>query len=108
MFSKTNLISTLVGTIWVYLGGYLLWVVIGPSLGLSEADSVDQVHLIIACLISAFAFSTIYSKLGGGHTTSNGAQFGLWAGIFIGLGERWFDVAMSADPNLQTVPLDVD
>ena len=25
MFSKSNLISTLVGAIWAYFGGYLLW-----------------------------------------------------------------------------------
>jgi hypothetical protein len=95
MFSKTNLISTLVGTVWAYFGGYLLWEVIGSSIfEVSNDTSGDQLHLIIACLISAFAFSTIYSKLaGGGHSLSHGAQFGLWVGIFIGFGERWFDYA---------------
>ena len=95
MFSKTNLISTLVGAIWAYLGGWLLWEILGASLFESPSDAVpDQVHLIIACVISAFAFSTIYSKLsGGGHSLSHGAQFGLWVGIFTGFGERWFDFA---------------
>ncbi|MBN4085419.1 hypothetical protein JYT89_03655, partial [Flavobacteriaceae bacterium AH-315-B10] len=59
----------------------------------------DQLHLIIACVVLAFAFSTIYSKLaGGGHSLSHGAQFGLWVGIFIGFGERWFDYAFQMYP----------
>lgn len=101
MFSKTNLISTLVCAIWAYFGGYLLWEVLGASLFSNPSDAVaDQPHLIIACVISAFAFSTIYSKLSGGHSWSHGAQFGLWAGIFIGFGERWFDLAFDETPVL--------
>ena len=95
MFSKSNLISTLVGALWAYFGGNLLWDTIGSSLFENVNDAApDQLHLIIACVISAFAFSTIYSKLsGGGHSLSHGAQFGLWVGIFTGFGERWFDFA---------------
>jgi hypothetical protein len=95
MFSKTNLISTVVGALWAYFGGMLLWDILGSSLFENANDNTpDQLHLIIACVILAFAFSTIYSKLaGGGHSLSHGAQFGLWAGIFIGFGERWFDFA---------------
>jgi hypothetical protein len=100
MFSKTNLISTIVGSVWAYFGGYLLWEVIGPSLFSSTNDAVpDQMHLIIACVISAFAFSTIYSKLAGGeHSMTHGATYGLWVGIFIGFGERWFDYAFQMYP----------
>ena len=81
------------GALWAYFGGNLLWEIIGSSLFENVNDTVpDQLHLIIACVISAFAFSTIYSKLsGGGHSLSHGAQYGLWVGIFIGFGERWFD-----------------
>ena len=95
MFSKSNLISTVVGALWAYFGGMLLWDILGPSLFENVNDNApDQLHLIIACVISAFAFSTIYSKLsGGGHSLSHGAQYGLWVGIFAGFGERWFDFA---------------
>jgi len=95
MFSKSNLISTIVGALWAYFGGNLLWDTIGSSLFENVNETApDQLHLIIACVILAFAFSTIYSKLSdGGHSLSHGAQFGLWAGIFIGFGERWFDLA---------------
>ncbi|HMB99607.1 MAG TPA: hypothetical protein VKN14_01080 [Flavobacteriaceae bacterium] len=96
MFSKTNLISTLLGAIWLYFGGYFLWEVVGSSLfSSSQENNPEHLHLIIACLISAFAFSTIYSKLAGSNSTSQGAQFGLWVGILIGFGERWFDLAFS-------------
>jgi hypothetical protein len=73
----------------------LLWDILGSSLFENVNDTApDQLHLIIACVISAFAFSTIYSKLsGGGHSLSHGAKFGLAVGIFIGFGERWFDFA---------------
>ena len=95
MFSKTNLISTVVGAIWCYAGGYLLWKLIGDQFfsKINETEPV-QMHMVIACLISAFAFSTIYSKLSdGGHSLSHGATFGVWVGILIGFGERWFDFA---------------
>lgn len=95
MFSKSNLISTIANTIWVYFGGYFLWEFLGPSLFEGhEESSPEQLHLIIACLISSFAFSTIYLKLAnGGHSVSNGVSYGLWVGILIGFGERWFDLA---------------
>ncbi len=100
MFSKTNLISTVVGALWAYFGGMLLWGILGASLFENINDNApDQLHLIIACVILAFAFSTIYSKLaGGGHSLSHGVQFGLWVGIFIGFGERWFDFAFQIYP----------
>ncbi|MBN4070072.1 hypothetical protein JYT76_00140 [Olleya sp. AH-315-F22] len=100
MFSKSNLISTVVGALWAYFGGMLLWDILGSSLFENVNDNApDQLHLIIACVISAFAFSTIYSKLsGGGHSLSHGAKFGLAVGIFVGFGERWFDYAFQMYP----------
>ncbi len=43
----------------------------------------------------AFAFSTIYSKLSGGHSLSHGAKFGLSVGILIGFGDRFIDFAVA-------------
>ena len=102
MFSKSNLISTVVGALWAYFGGMLLWDVLGASLFSDpSSDPANQLHLIIACVISAFVFSTIYSKLsGGGHSLSHGATYGLWVGVFIGFGERWFDFAFDQTPVL--------
>jgi uncharacterized membrane protein (DUF485 family) len=102
MFSKSNLISTIVGAIWLYGGGFLLWDTIGSNLFENpQGGDADQVHLVIACLILAFAVSTIYSKLAsGGHSLSHGATYGLWLGILIGFGERWFDIAFGIQASL--------
>lgn len=95
MFSKTNLIATIVGAVWAYVAGLLLWDYLGSSLFSSpNTNTGDQIHVIIACVISAFAVSTIYSKWAGGDfSLSKGATYGLWIGIFIGFGERWYDYA---------------
>ena len=104
MFSKTNLISTLAATIWGYFGGYLLWGIIGDSLMADYSGSatgvmkvaVDHLHLLLGCLILAFAFSTIYSKWArGAHSVSQGVQFGIWMAILIGLGEGLIDFGTS-------------
>ena len=95
MFSKTNLISTIVSTLWAYFGGFLVWVIIATPLMEGHEGTAtgvwkevpDHLHLVIGCLIFAFAFSTIYSKLAGGFTISSGVQFGLWIGIMLGFGE---------------------
>ncbi len=95
MFSKANIISTLITTIWGFAGGYLLWGVIGdPYLAdhLGSASGVmkempDMVYLVLGCLFQGFAFSTIYGKWGNGaYGASNGISFGLWVGILVGLG----------------------
>lgn len=95
MFSKTNLIATIVGAVWAYVAGLLLWIYLGASLfSTPSSNPGDTVHVIIACVISAFAISTIYSKWAGGdHSLTKGATYGLWIGIFIGFGERWYDYA---------------
>ncbi|OUR94566.1 hypothetical protein A9Q87_02720 [Flavobacteriales bacterium 34_180_T64] len=103
MFSKTNLMSTLVTTIWGFFGGYLLWGLIGDpilkdhtvSSGLMK-DPPDFMHLVIGCLIVGFVVSTIYSKWArGAHSMSQGAQYGIWLGILMGLGSGMIDFATS-------------
>lgn len=102
MFSKTNLIATIVTAIWAFGGGYLLWGFIAEPL-LTEhvmtgimKETPDFFHLALGCLIMAFAFSTIYSKWArGAHSLSQGAQFGIWLGILVGLGSGMIDFATS-------------
>ena len=99
MLSKSNLISTLVATIWGFLGGYLLWGIIGdPFLiqhygvaGATMMEVPDFTHLLIGCILTAFAFSTIYSKSSGEHTISKGAELGIWIGILLGFGHGIID-----------------
>jgi ABC-type Mn2+/Zn2+ transport system permease subunit len=94
MFSKRNLISTLVTAVWGYLGGWILWgMLMDANLKnhLLTPDLIrempDMVHLIIGCIIVAFVFSTLYSKWAqGNYTMGSGLSFGIWMGIFLGFG----------------------
>ena len=104
MFSKANLISTLVTALWSFFGGYLLWGILGESImgdHLGTATGVmreepDYIYLALGCLITAFAFSTIYSKWArGAHSLSHGAEFGLWIGLLSGLGYALISYATS-------------
>ncbi|MDO5968544.1 hypothetical protein Q4Q35_01875 [Flavivirga aquimarina] len=103
MFSKTNLISTIITGLWGFLGGWLLWGIIGDPMladhtvtnGLMK-ESPNMAILAIGCLIVGFAFSTMYSKWARGtHGTSHGIQFGIWVGILIGLGGGLIDHSTS-------------
>ena len=99
MFSRTNLISTLATAVWGFLGGYLLWGLIGDPIlknhmNISELmrETPDMVILGLGCLVVGFAFSTIFSKWARGHhSLAEGASFGLWIGILLGLGEGLID-----------------
>lgn len=104
MFSKTNLISTLVTTVWGALGGYLFWGLIGDpyfndhqgtATGVMKAEP-DMMVVVLGSLIAGFVFSTIYSKWArGSHSLSHGAQFGLWIGLLIGFGDRLIEYGVA-------------
>ncbi|MFG6685717.1 hypothetical protein ACGK9U_03985 [Mariniflexile sp. HNIBRBA6329] len=101
MFSKSNLISTLVTTLWGFLGGWLIWGIIGDPIlkeHISNADLMkempDMPLLALGCLIVGFAFSTMYSKWANStHSAAIGATFGIWLGILTGLGDGLIDHA---------------
>jgi hypothetical protein len=101
MFSKSNLISTVVTALWGFFGGWLIWGIIGDSIlkeHISTANLMkempDMPLLALGCLIVGFAFSTIYSKWANGtHSVTIGATFGIWLGILIGLGDGLIDNA---------------
>lgn len=103
MFSKTNLISTIITAIWGFFGGWLLWGIIGDPMlvdhvvtaGLMK-EMPDMGPLAIGCLIVGFAFSTLYSKWAQDtHAFPQGIQFGIWIGILIGLGGGLIDHSTS-------------
>ena len=104
MFSKNNLISTVVTALWAFFGGYLLWgMLVDPflqsHLGAGAGnmpETPDFIHLALGCLIMAWAFSAIYSKWArGAHSVSQGAEFGLMVGILIGFGSGLINYATS-------------
>ncbi|NND61564.1 MAG: hypothetical protein HKN48_00055 [Flavobacteriaceae bacterium] len=101
MFSKANLVSTLLAGIWGFGGGYLLWGILGDPMlsdhvvtsGLMK-DPPDMMYLVIGCLIQAFGFSTIYGKYGAAnYGAGSGISLGVWVAIMIGLGEKLIDFA---------------
>lgn len=93
MFSKSNLIATLVAAIVMFFLGYLIW-------GIATVDFFEE-HTIINSmkevpnlglialgnLVAAFVLSSLYSKWARGHySVSGGFQFGAWIGVFVGIG----------------------
>jgi hypothetical protein len=55
----------------------------------------DMVHLIIGCLMVGFIFSSIYSKYGKENFgISTGFAYGIWIGLFLGLGEGLVNFAV--------------
>ncbi len=108
MFSKANLVSTLVTAIWGMAGGFLLWGILAEPLmedhimtaGLMK-DPPDMVYLAIGCLIQGFGFSSIYRKFGeSNYGINSGMGLGLLAAIMIGLGEGLIDFATANMLNL--------
>lgn len=97
MFSKTNLVSTLVTALYNMFGGYLFWELIlgsfleshlGTATGVMK-ENPDFAWLSLGCLLTGFAFSTIYSKWARGvHSSSNGFKYGAWIGFLMGFGDR--------------------
>lgn len=93
MFSKQNLLATVVATIAMFVLGFLIWGVAtveffeGHTLTKAMKDPPDFPILVLSNLIAAFALSTIYGKWANGNNSLGGGfQFGVWIGIFMGLG----------------------
>jgi hypothetical protein len=94
MFSKANLVSTLVATVWGVGGGFLLWGIIGDPLmadhmlmdGLMK-DPPDMMYLILGCLVQGFAFATVYGKSSEANFgAGSGVKYGAFLALLIGLG----------------------
>jgi len=109
MFSKANIISTIVLTIWAFGGGYLLWGILGENLfadhmltdGLMK-EVPNLAYIFIGCLIQAFAFSTIYGKFGAtSYSAGSGFALGFWIALLGGLGEGIIDFATADILDLQ-------
>jgi hypothetical protein len=102
MFSKSNIISTIVAAIWGFAGGYLLWGIIGEPIMADYMGSAtgvmkempDMFHLALGCLVQGFVFSLIYSKwANGNYSAGNGINFGIWLGVLVGIGGGLIDFA---------------
>ena len=92
MFTKQNLIATIVAAIVMFFLGYLIWGIAtvsffeGHTLNDVMKNPPDMLFIFISNLISAFALGTIYSKWSSNHSFGDGFNFGIWIGIFAGIG----------------------
>lgn len=109
MFSKSNLLSTLVAAVWSLLGGWLLWGIVADPI-LAEhlttegimKETPDFMYLTIGCIIQGFILSTIYGRWGNGiYGASTGLKFGFWIGLLGGFGEGFINFATSNMLDLQ-------
>jgi len=101
MFSKANLISTLVATVWGVGGGFLLWGIIGEPImadhmlmeGIMK-DPPDMMYLVLGCLVQGFAFSTVYGKYGrDNYSAASGIKYGAFMALLVGLGSGLINYA---------------
>lgn len=117
MFSKSNLLATLVGAIVMFFLGYLIW-------GMATVDFFEE-HTIVnvmkevpnlglialANLIGVFIMSTLYSKWARGHySLGQGFEFGALIGAFVGLsmGLLWYATANMMDLTAHVVEAILD
>ena len=100
MFSKVNLTSTVVTTLWGFFGGFLLWGILADpylmshigALNLTPPEEPNFTFLFLGCLFVGLFFSTIYSKLAtSSHNAPLGAKFGILIGLLIGFGNGFID-----------------
>ncbi|MEH6680433.1 MAG: hypothetical protein V7724_07780 [Sediminicola sp.] len=93
MCTKSNLLATIAGFLAMFLIGYALWEVVladyfaGHTTKHIMKNTPDLAFIALGNLIATFAISTLYGKWGLGHySANNGFLFGIWIGIFTGLG----------------------
>ena len=111
MLSKSKLLSTLAAFILMFFGPWIFYSMLAASffenhrtlIGASTMrpeDQTDMPFLVLGCLILAYALSTLYSKWARGtHSFSHGFEFGVWIGIFSGLGVSliWYATSQVMD-----------
>ena len=99
MFSKSNLLATLVAGVVMFFLGYLIW-------GIATAEFFEEHSLVnvmkevpnlgliaLGNLFGALMLSTLYGKWARGHhSVGQGFQFGALVGAFVGIsmGLIWY------------------
>ncbi|MCB0374353.1 MAG: hypothetical protein KDD04_00370 [Sinomicrobium sp.] len=93
MFSKANLLATLVGFLLLFLLGWVFYGMLAASFFEAHTtnnvmrEAPDLVMIAIGSVIQAFMLSHIYSKWARGfHGFKHGFGFGASVGIFMGFG----------------------
>lgn len=103
MFTKSNLLATLIGGVAMFFLGYLVWGMAlssffaGHSLVPMEGNVPKLEIVALANLIMAFVMATLYGKTSANpHSPAKGIVFGAWIGVFAGLGMGLLDYGTMA------------
>ncbi len=106
MFSKSNLLATLVVAVVMFFLGYIIW---GLALqDFFKSHSITDVSkepmefplIAVSQLVGAFILCSIYRKWARGHhSVGEGAEFGVAIGAFTGvaMGLMWYATSSMMD-----------
>ena len=93
MLTKSNVLATIIGFVVMFMLGYVIWGIATAEFFEAHAtnsimkDPPDLLFIALGNLIGTFAISTIYGKWAAGtYSAATGFAFGIWIGIFVGLG----------------------
>lgn len=96
MFTKSNFLAALLGGIFIFLGGFIIWGGLlanffaqhaGSATGVARGEP-DIMYTVIGSFVEAFFMSTLYGRWANrNHTLKNGFEFGFILGALFGFGE---------------------
>ncbi|WP_343488038.1 hypothetical protein [Allomuricauda sp. d1] len=106
MFSKSNLIATLVTAVVMFFLGFVIWGVALESFFKSHMitdvskEPMEFPLIAVSQLVGAFILCSIYRKWARGHhSASEGFEFGIAVGAFTGIamGLMWYATSTMMD-----------
>ena len=108
MFSRVNLICTLVNTVWGVIGGVILWGYIADPLmeehvteGVLKTE-IDYAIMTLGFVFVGWGFASIYRKFARtDYGPISGFQLGLLAAVMLGVGKKFIDLATANLMNLE-------
>lgn len=96
MFSKSNLLAGLAGSVVHFVLGYLVYGILMRDFFAANTINIDiwraegnedMLFIALGSLVQGFLMATIYSKWARGHHSSKeGIEFGGLFGVFVGFG----------------------
>ena len=103
MFSKSTLVGTLVGFVYLFFSGWFFYDYIAADffsqhqLNLTVDIAPEMNYITFGVLVQAYVISLIYSRWGrGGYCATSGFRMGALIGVFVGLGMNMISLGTSA------------
>ena len=106
MNTKTFLVAGLIGGIVDWLLGWLFYgILLADYFPQPEESTKTMVCILAGCLVFGFFISYIYNRWAQISTAATGAKAGSIIGLFIGLINNFFGMAMDSGGEIQTAAL---